>query len=77
MNQNDNDRLHAIAQELLLHVAAPDLLVALRFALERLEEVRLEQRYDHKTFDWDGNDIAIDIARAAIYKATGVDHGTN
>jgi hypothetical protein len=54
-----------------LMASAPEMLKALQFALERLEEVRLEQRYDHKTFDWDGNDIAIDMARAAIAKATG------
>jgi hypothetical protein len=71
MNQNDNDRLHAIAQELLLHAAAPELLEALRCALARLEVAERERHYDHKTFDSDSHDLAIDMARAAIAKATG------
>jgi len=56
--------------------AAPELLQALQFALERLEEVARERHYDYKTFDSDANDLAIDNARAAIAKATGEQHAS-
>ena len=71
MNQDYKDRLHAISQELLLHTAAPELLVALQYALERLEVAQMEQRCDHKPFDSNAHDLAIEMARAAIAKATG------
>ena len=53
--------------------AAPDLLEALQCALARLEISERERHYDHKTFDSDANDLAIDMAVTAISKATG-DH---
>ena len=55
----------------LLIAAAPEMLKALQFALERLEVAQMEQRYDHKTFDSDDHGLAIDMALAAINKATG------
>jgi hypothetical protein len=54
-----------------LHDAAPELLEALQFALERLEEVARERHYDYKTFDSDTNDLAIDMAQRAVKIATG------
>ena len=51
--------------------AAPDLLEALQCALARLEISERERHYDHKTFDSDANDLAIEMAIAAISKATG------
>jgi len=55
-----------------LMAAAPDLLEALQFALERLDLAERELRYDHKTFDSKAHDLAIDKARAAIAKATNL-----
>jgi hypothetical protein len=72
MEQAYKNRLHAIAQELLLHAAAPDLLKALQFALARLEEAARERHYDYKAFDSDANDVAIIMAQEVIEKATGV-----
>jgi hypothetical protein len=57
--------------ETRLNAAAPDLLEALRIALARLEVAERERHYDHKTFDSNANDLAIDKAIAAINKATG------
>jgi len=54
-----------------LMTAAPDLLEALQFALERLEVAQMEQQFDRKTFDSDDHGLAISMARAAITKATG------
>lgn len=51
-----------------LMAAAPELLEALQFALERLKIVERESDYDHRTFH---QGIAIDKAIAAINKATG------
>lgn len=51
-----------------LIAAAPQLLDALQFALERLKIVERESDYDHRTFH---QGIAIDKAIAAINKATG------
>ena len=51
-----------------LIAAAPRLLEALQFALERLKIVEKESDYDHRTFH---QGIAIDKAIAAINKATG------
>lgn len=54
-----------------LMASAPEMLKALQFALERLDAAERELRYDHKTFDANSHDLAIDMARAAITKATG------
>ena len=51
-----------------LIAAAPRLLEALQFALERLKIVERESDYDHRTFH---QGIAIDKAIAAINKAKG------
>ena len=51
-----------------LIAAAPRLLEALQFALDRLKIVESESDYDHRTFH---QGIAIDKAIAAINKATG------
>ena len=53
---------HTRAANVALRCAAPDLLAALAFALERLEKKCLLLSPDK---------CAIDMARAAIAKATG------
>lgn len=62
-----NDSYNPVADGTLM-AAAPELLEALKFALERLKIVERESDYDHRTFH---QGIAIDKAIAAINKATG------
>jgi len=64
-NEHDEETADANAH---LIAAAPRLLEALQFALERLKIVEKEDGYDHRTFH---QGVAIDKAIAAIAKATG------